>query len=115
MAYIEAFIEAVPTKEKDQFIEFCKQVTPVFKKHGAIEIVDCWGDDIPEGKHTSFPMAVKLKEDETVALSWIIWPDKATRDKGSKLAMEDPSLQNINTPFDLKRVVLGGFEKLDSK
>ena len=52
----------------------------VFKEHGALKFVECWGDDVPEGKVTSFPMAVKRKDDETVVFSWIIWPSRNVRE-----------------------------------
>ncbi|MCH9666050.1 MAG: DUF1428 domain-containing protein [Gammaproteobacteria bacterium] len=113
MAYVEAFMAAVPTENKEKFIEFCKIAGPVFKKYGALEVVDCWGADIPDGTTTSFPLAVKLQENETVALAWTIWPDKATRDEAAKHYMDDPSFKDLSMPFDEKRAVLGCFEKLE--
>jgi uncharacterized protein YbaA (DUF1428 family) len=74
----------------------------------------CWGDDVPEGKVTSFPMAVKRKDDETVVFSWIIWPSRNLRDEGMKKVMVDPRLKpEVNPmPFDGKRMMYGGFEMI---
>src|SRR6266567_3134177 len=72
------------------------------------------GDDVPDGKVTSFPMAVKRKDDETVVFSWIIWPSRKVRDEGMKKVMADPRLQPDKNPmpFDGKRLIYGGFEMI---
>jgi uncharacterized protein YbaA (DUF1428 family) len=77
-------------------------------------VVECWGEDVPEGKVTSFPLSVKLKEGETVAFGWIIWPDKDTRNAGMDKMMQDPRMKpDVNPmPFDGQRMVYGGFEVL---
>jgi uncharacterized protein YbaA (DUF1428 family) len=94
-------------------VQLAEQAAAVFKEYGALKVVECWGDDVPEGKITSFPMAVKKQEDETVVFSWIIWPSRAVRDEGSKKVMADPRMQPGNTmPFDGKRLIYGGFEMI---
>ena len=77
-------------------------------------MVECWGDDVPDGKLTSFPLAVQRKADETVVFSWIVWPSKAVRDAGMAKVMADPRLKpEVNPmPFDGKRLIYGGFEVL---
>ena len=72
---------------------------------------------MPEGKVTSFPMAVKRKDDETVVFSWIIWPSRNVRDEGMKKVMADPRLKpDVNPmPFDGKRMIYGGFEMIVEK
>jgi uncharacterized protein YbaA (DUF1428 family) len=81
----------------------------LFKECGALKVVECWGDDVPEGKLTSFPMAVKCEENETVVFSWIVWPSREVRDRGNQMAMADPRMQQ-EMPFDGKRLIYGGFE-----
>ncbi len=111
MTYIDGYVIAVKTAKKDAYLNMAKQVAPVFKDHGALKIVECWGDDVPEGKLTSFPMAVKCEADETVVFSWIVWPSKAARVNGMKRAMEDPRMKPpADAPFDGKRMIFGGFE-----
>src|SRR5690554_3959757 len=114
MPYIDGFVSAVPTDNKEAYIKHAKAAAAVFKEHGALKMVDCWGDDVPEGKLTSMPMAVKCKSDETVVLSWIIWPSRAVRDQGLDKVMADPRMQDdVNPmPFDGKRAIFGGFEMI---
>jgi uncharacterized protein YbaA (DUF1428 family) len=91
-----------------------EKAAAVFKEHGALKLVECWGDDVPEGKVTSFPMAVQRKDDETVVFSWIIWPSRAIRDQAMAKVMTDPRLQPDKNPmpFDGKRMIYGGFEMI---
>ncbi len=114
MTYVDGFVAAVPTANRDAYVKHCQVAGLVFKEHGALTVVDCWGDDVPEGKLTSFPMAVKCQADETVVLGWITWPSRAVRDAGMKRAMEDPRLQSADMPFDGKRLIFGGFEVIAS-
>jgi uncharacterized protein YbaA (DUF1428 family) len=113
MTYVDGYVIAVPTANKDAYQKVAEAMVPMFKDHGALTVTECWGDDVPPGEVTSFPMAVKATDDETVVFSWIIWPDKATRDVGMKAAMEDPRMAGMdpaNMPFDGKRMIFGGFE-----
>ena len=111
MTYIDGFVAAVPTANKQKFIEHAKKADSVFVELGANRVLECWGDDVPEGSVTDFRRAVKAKDDETVIFSWIEWPDKATRDKAMPKMMEDPRTQPDQNPmpFDGKRLVYGGF------
>ena len=112
MKYIDGFVLAVPVENKDKYIDHAKKVAIVFKEHGALKLVDCWGDDVPEGEVTSFPMAVKCKEGEVVCFSWIVWPSKEVRNEGMLEAMEDPRMQEDASPmpFDGQRLIYGGFQ-----
>ena len=110
MKYVDGFVVAVPTANRETYLRHAQAAAVVFKEHGALEVVECWGDDAPEGKLTSFPMAVQRKGDETVVLSWISWPSRAARDEGMKKSMADSRLQASSMPFDGKRVIYGGFE-----
>lgn len=112
MNYIDGYVVPVPTANRDSYRRVAETAAAVFKENGALSVVECWGDDVPEGKVTSFPMAVKRKDDETVVFSWIVWPSKAVRDEGMKKAMEDPRLKAgmESMPFDGHRMIYGGFE-----
>ena len=114
MEYVEGFVAAVPTDAKEEFKKHAKDAALIFKEYGAIQIVECWGDDVPEGKVTSFPMAVKLKEGETVVFSWVSWPDKKTRNRGMEKMMTDPRMQpdQMPMPFDGTRMIFGGFQQI---
>ena len=112
MTYVDGFVVAVPTAKRETYTKFAEAAAAVFKEHGALNVVECWGDDVPEGKVTSFPMAVKRKDDETVVFSWVTWPSRQVRDEGMKAVMADPRLQpGANPmPFDGQRLIYGGFE-----
>ena len=115
MPYIDGFVIAVPTVKKQAFIDHARMADAMFIEEGAIRVVECWGDDVPDGKVTDFRMAVKAEADETVAFSWIEWPDKAKRDacfaKMMDQANTDPRIDMASNapPFDGKRMIFGGF------
>jgi uncharacterized protein YbaA (DUF1428 family) len=114
MSYVDAFVAAVPTDKREQYLKHCEIACAIFKENGALSIAECWGEDVPEGKVTSFPMAVKRKEGETVVFGWIVWPDKATRNAGMEKMMQDPRMKpDVNPmPFDGQRMIYGGFDLL---
>jgi uncharacterized protein YbaA (DUF1428 family) len=114
MSYIDGFVLAVPTENRELYKKTAQTAATVFKEHGALKLVECWGDDVPEGEVTSFPMAVKCKAEETVVFSWILWPSREARDQGMAKAMADPRLnpEANPMPFDGSRMIYGGFEML---
>ena len=116
MNYVDGFVAAVPTANRDAYRQHAERAAKVFKEFGALSVVECWGDDVPEGKLTSFPLAVQRKNDETVVFSWVTWPSRKVRDDGWKEVMADPSLQSDTNPmpFDGKRMIYGGFETIVS-
>lgn len=108
MSYIDGFVIPVSPDKRQEFIEHANQMDKIFLEYGATRIVECWGDDVPDGKVTDFKRAVQAADGEQVAFSWIEWPDKATRDAGMKKIMDDPR-SNAPMPFDGKRMIFGGF------
>ena len=117
MTYVDGFVAAVPTANREKFRKHAEQAADVFKENGALKVVECWGDDVPEGQLTSLPMAVECKPDETVVFSWIIWPSREVRDTGMKALMADPRMQPDKNPmpFDGKRMIFGGFVPIVEK
>ena len=114
MSYFDGFVIAVPTANKQAVMDHARQYDQLLLEFGATRVVEAWGDDVPDGKVTDFRRAVKATGEETVVFSWIEWPDKTTRDAGMKKMMEDPrmNMQDNPMPFDGKRMVYGGFQKL---
>lgn len=114
MTYVDGFVAAVPTANREKYRKHAQDAAVVFKEHGALKLVECWGDDVPEGEVTSFPMAVKCKADETVVFSWIVWPSRQARNEAMKKVMADPRLKpDANPmPFDGKRMIYGGFKQI---
>ncbi len=115
MSYIDGFVIAVPTTNKQRFIDHAREIDAIFLEMGATRVLECWGDDVPDGKLTDFRGAVKATAEETVAFSWIEWPDKATRDAGMAriqelMATDDRMNPGKNPiPFDGSRMIFGGF------
>ena len=109
MTYVDGFVVPVPPGKKESYREIAALAATIFKEHGAIRVVECWGDDVPDGKLTDFKRAVNAQAGETVVFSWIEWPSKAARDEGSKKVMSDPRLKMDDMPFDGKRMIYGGF------
>lgn len=116
MTYIDGFVIAVPTANKDKFVKHAKEADSIFMELGAIRILECWGQDVPKGKVTDFHRAVQANDDESVVFSWIEWPDKKTRDaafgKMEEIMKTDPRMnpEKNPAPFDGKRMIFGGFE-----
>ena len=115
MTYIDGFVIACAEANKQKFIDHANTADSMFIEMGALRVIECWGDDVPEGTTTDFRMAVKAEPGEAVLFSWIEWPDKATRDAGMEKMMDpaktDPRMDPAKNPmpFDGKRMIFGGF------
>ncbi|WP_299650053.1 DUF1428 domain-containing protein [uncultured Tateyamaria sp.] len=111
MAYIDGFMAPVRADDRDTYVAWLKDQHAIFKEYGADVVVDAWEDDVPKGDVTSMRKAVALEDGERVALGWIMWPDKSTRDAAWAKVMEDPRMSQDSAPmpFDGKRMIFGGF------
>jgi uncharacterized protein YbaA (DUF1428 family) len=113
MSYIDGFVIPVPEDRKDDYREMAAKIAPFFLEVGAERIVECWGDDVPHGKTTDFYGAVKAEEGERIVFAWVVWPSREARDAGAARMMADPRMQPpTDAPFDMKRMIFGGFETL---
>ena len=111
MAYVDGFIIAVPKANIEAYKKLAVQCEPIWREYGAIDYVECVGDDTPYGEVTSFPRSVQAKDDEVVIFSWIVYPSKEIRDACNKKVMDDPRLGEMMSQkvFDAKRMIYGGF------
>src|SRR5262245_30693564 len=111
MAYIDGFVIPVAPGKKEAYREMAAKAAPIFQEHGALQIVEAWEDDVPNGKLTDFRRAVQAQAGESIVFSWIIWPSRQARDEGNKKVMADPRMQptGADMPFDMKRMIVGGF------
>ncbi|ANS43070.1 DUF1428 domain-containing protein [Serratia inhibens] len=114
MNYVDGFVVAVPAAKKEAYLKLAATAAPLFKEFGATRVVECWGNDVPEGKLTDFRGAVKAEADEVVVFSWIEYPSKAVRDAANEKMMNDPRMKELGEqmPFDGKRMIFGGFEPI---
>ena len=116
MNYVDGFVVAVPTAARETYAAYCRRMAGLFREHGALGVVDTWGDDVPPGQLTSFPLAVKCGADETVAFGWVAWESRAARDEAWQKIMADPRMKAgaDPMPFDGKRMIYGGFEVISN-
>ena len=111
--YVSGFLIAVPEEKKEAYLKMASDAGAIFKKYGAIEVMEAWEDNVPDGKHTDFRMATKAEPGEKIVFSWIVWPDKATAEESFQKMMEDPEMQGPEEmPFDGKRMIWGGFSPI---
>ena len=114
MPYVDGFVVPVPTRKLAEYRAMAKKSGKIWLEHGALSFTECVADDVKPGKWTSFPQSVKLKKDETVVFSYIVYKSRADRDRCMKKVMSDPRLAKMmdakNIPFDGKRMIFGGFK-----
>ena len=114
-SYVDGYVVPVPKKNVQAYRRIARKFGKMWLEHGALEVHECLGDDVKPGKLTSFPQAVKLKADETVVFSWIVYKSRKHRDKVNAKVMADPRMANMNPkdmPFDAKRMFWGGFKEI---
>lgn len=110
MTYVDGFVISVPAEKRADFITHAEFVDAIFIERGALRVVECWEDDVPDGKQTDFRRAVAATPGEKVAFAWIEWPSKAVRDAAMADVMNDPRMAGAPAvPFDGKRMIFGGF------
>jgi uncharacterized protein YbaA (DUF1428 family) len=116
MAYVDGFVLPVPKKNLAAYRRLARKAGKVWREHGALHYMECVADDVKAGKVTSFPQAVKLKPDEVVVFSWVVYASKRERDRIMKAVMSDPRLASMmdpkSLPFDGMRMFWGGFKPI---
>jgi len=116
MEYVDGFLIAVPKKKIAQYKKIAKLASKIWREYGALDYRECVADDVPYGKRTSFPRAVKQKAGETVIFAYITYKSRKQRDAINKKVMKDPRLAKMMTPgampFDTKRMIYGGFKTI---
>ena len=116
MPYVDGFVVPVPRKKVATYRKMARKAGKIWREHGALEFRECIADDVKPGKVTSFPQSVKLKAGETVAFSWIVFKSRAERNRVNAKVMQDKRLASMmdpkSVPFDVKRMIYGGFKIL---
>jgi uncharacterized protein YbaA (DUF1428 family) len=113
MMYFQGFVVPVKIENKQAYLDMAKRAAPIFTEYGALRTVECWGDDVMDGKITDFKKAVRANNDETVVFSWVWWPDKATCDTAAAKIMADDRMKPSGPmPFDGQRLIYAGFEAI---
>ncbi len=116
MRYVDGFVLPVPKKNLQAYMRIAEKAGKVWREHGALEYLECVGDDLDIKGVVSFPRTIKLKRGETVVFAFIVYKSRAHRDRVNAKVMKDPRLNNMmdgkSMPFDHTRMVYGGFKVL---
>ncbi len=114
MRYVDGFVLPVPKRKLRSYLSMARKAGRIWMEHGALEYRECVGDDLDVKLGTSFPRQMGLKSGETVLFSWIVYRSRASRDKVNAKVMKDERITAMmktkSMPFDVKRMVYGGFE-----
>lgn len=111
--YVDGFVVPVPRAKAAAYRALARKAGRIWREHGALAYVECVADDVKPGKHTSFPQSVKLKADEVVWFSWIVYRSRRHRDAVVARVMQDARMTGMGQaamPFDGKRAIFGGFK-----
>jgi uncharacterized protein YbaA (DUF1428 family) len=114
--YVDGFVLPVPKNKIEAYRSLSRKAGKIWREHGALEYRECVGDDLKvKGMHINFPQLAKAKPNETVVFAWIVYKSRAHRDRVNKKVMADPRVAKLapeSMPFDMKRMVYGGFQVL---
>lgn len=112
--YVDGFVLPMPKKNVRSYLGMARLGVKVWRDHGALEYRECIGDDLDVKMGLSFPRGLRLKPGETVVFSWIVFKSRAHRDRVNARVMKDPRIANMMDskamPFELKRMMYGGFK-----
>lgn len=118
MTWIDGFVIPVKREHEEVYRRMAKAAAPIFLEHGALQVIESWGADVPHGQVTDFFRAVAAEPDENVVFSLIVWPSQEAQARGNRAAMDDPRMAEVidMSVFAGKRMIFGGFEQiLDTK
>ncbi|MEX1234624.1 MAG: DUF1428 domain-containing protein [Roseovarius sp.] len=111
--HYQGFTLAVPEENKADYVEMADWGWKMFQEHGALGVVEAWGEDVPRGKKTDFYRATKAEDGEVPVFSWVAWPDRATCDAAAKaMEAEMGEAQMPPMPFDGMRMMWASFEPI---
>jgi uncharacterized protein YbaA (DUF1428 family) len=115
MTYVDGFLLPIPRKNLAAYRKMAKLASKVWKDHGALQYVEAVGEDMEVPFGLPFPRGLKLKAGEVPVFAWVLYRSKAHRNRVNKAVMADPRLQasmEKKMPFDVKRMMYGGFKTL---
>ncbi|WP_298302225.1 DUF1428 domain-containing protein [uncultured Erythrobacter sp.] len=112
--YVQGFVIGVKSDRKDDYIEVANKMGALFMEFGALEIVENWENEVPDGEQTDFRKAIAAEPDEKIVFSWAVWADKASCDAAHEKMMQDERMQSMEMPdmIDGKRMILGSFDQI---
>jgi uncharacterized protein YbaA (DUF1428 family) len=115
MPYVDGFVLAIPKRKIEAYRRMAHKAGKVWKEHGALEFRECVADDLMTKGAVSFPKSVRMKPNETVFFSYIVYKSRAHRDRVNAKVMKDPRITSMDMksmPMDPKRMLWSGFKVL---
>jgi uncharacterized protein YbaA (DUF1428 family) len=112
--YVDGFVIPIPARKVEAYRRIARQAGRVWLEHGALDYVECAGDDMKVKVCMPFPRGIRARRGETVLFSWIVYKSRAHRDRVNAKVMQDPRISAMmkagDAPFDVKRMLYGGFK-----
>jgi uncharacterized protein YbaA (DUF1428 family) len=116
MPYVDGFLIPLPKKNLAAYRKIAAKAGKIWMDLGALEYRECIADDLKVKNMTSFTRSAGAKPGETVVFSWVVYKNKAHRDRVNAKLMKDPRLlklmKTMKMPFDGKRMAYGGFKTI---
>ncbi len=112
--YVDGFVIPLPKKNLNAYRRMAQKAGKIWRDHGALEFRECVGDDLNVKMGMPFPRGIKTKSAETVVFSWIVYKSRTDRDRVNAKVMKDPRFAKMpkEMPFDVKRILYGGFKTI---
>lgn len=114
MSYVDGFVIPVPKKNLKAYARMARMGAEMWMKYGALDYKECVGEDLKTKWGTPFSQIMKLKPNETVVFSYIVFKSRAHRDRVNARVMKEMEkmCDMKDMPFDAKRMAYGGFKVL---
>lgn len=115
MRYVDGFVLPIGKEHIDSYREIARKAGAIWREHGALEYIECVGEDLDTEEMVPFPKLAGCKPGETVVFAWIVYESREHRDQVNKKVMEDPRIKDMgpeDMPFDCSRMAYGGFDEL---
>jgi len=116
--YVDGFVLPVAKKKLAAYKRMAQKASRIWKEYGALDYKECVGDDLNVKMGLPFPRAIKNKSGETIVFAYILYKSRAHRDSVCARMMRDPRIAEMcdskNMPFDMKRMLYGGFKVMVS-
>lgn len=115
--YVDGFVLVIPKSKTAEYKKIAREAEKVWRRFGALDYKECIEENLnPDTggqKIVGFAGMAKPKKGEKVWFSYVVYKSRAHRDQVNKKVMDyfakKYSGQQMDMPFDMKRMAYGGF------